>query len=188
MKKIQTIAKLLGLVLFNYLIFFVENPLVLTVILLLFILAALPIHYPFLKRLKTIIPVAILIILFQLIFNTTEPIYTRLLLGYLAATRLIAISLSVLLFLTITSISELLSIFSFLPKNVLLIIMMTWYFIPGVVQESEKISAVQKSRGMNINNRKIVQNLASLLVPLLHRVFQRAETLSLTLISRGYEE
>jgi energy-coupling factor transporter transmembrane protein EcfT len=166
----------------------VQNPFLLTGILVLFILVGLSTHYPFVKRLKTILPVAVLIILFQLIFNRTQTLDSRLLLGYLAATRLVAISLSVLLFLTITSITELVSVLSFLPKSILLIIMMTWYFIPGVLRESEKISAVQKSRGMNMHNLRIIQNLASLLIPLLHRVFQRAETLSLTLLARGYEE
>src|SRR6266700_488648 len=156
MKKITTIAKLLGLFLLNNLVFFIGNPFLLTGILLLFILATLPTHYPFSKRLKTILPVAILIMLFQLFFNTSMPILSRILLGYIAAARLVEISLSVLLFLTITSITELMQIFSFLPRNALLVIMMTWYFIPGVLRESEKINAVQKSRGMNINNLHIV--------------------------------
>jgi energy-coupling factor transporter transmembrane protein EcfT len=188
MKKTITIAKILGLLLFNYLIFLIENPFLLTGILLLFILMSLPTQYPFMKRLKNILPVALMIIVFQILFNSSVPIQMRVFLGYIAATRLIAISLSVLLFLTITSVTELLQVFNFLPKNVLLLILMTCYFIPGVLTEGEKIKAVQKSRGMNINNVNIINNLASIIVPLLHRVFQRAETLSLTILSRGYEE
>jgi len=65
---------------------------------------------------------------------------------------------------------------------------MTCYFIPGVLIEGDKIKAVQKSRGMNINNIQIINNLASIIIPLLHRIFQRAETLALNILARGYEE
>jgi len=188
MKKTLTIFKILVLILFNYFIFYVGNPFVLTCILVLFVVMGLFTNFSLMKRLKSIVPVAIMIILFQIIFNSTVPITSRVFLGYMAAIRLIAISLSVLLFLTITSINELLEVFSFLPKNLLLIILMTSYFIPQVLTESEKIASVQKSRGMNINNVRIIYNIASLIVPLIHRVLQRAETLSMTIVSRGYEE
>lgn len=188
MKKIETISKLAALVIFNFTIFYVTSPLLLTGILILFIIAGLFSSYPFINRLKAITPVAAMIILFQLLFNYTVPIDTRLILGYSAAIRLLAISLSVLFFLSITSITELVQLFSFLPKNVLLLIIMTSYFIPGIVHESGKIKAAQKSRGMNINNVRIITNLASLIVPLIHRVLQRAEILSLAIVSRGYEE
>jgi len=188
MKKISTFFKILGVLLFNFFIFQVSNPFLLTIILALFVGLLLPLNPLLVKRLKTIIPVAIMIILFQLLFNSSVGIDMRFSLGYLAAIRIIIISLSVLLFLTITSMSEIVRLFSFLPKNAVLLIMMTCYFIPGILNESEKIKAVQKSRGMTTNNFHIITSLASLLVPLLHRVFQRAETLSLTLLARGYEE
>lgn len=188
MKKIETISKLCALFLFNFIIFFVNSPYILTGILLLFLITGIFTRYPFINRLKAIVPVACMIIIFQVIFNNSVTIHIRFLLGYLAAIRLVAISLSVLFFLSITSITELLQLFSFLPKNVLLLFIMTSYFIPGVVSESEKIKAVQKSRGMNLNNVHIITNIASLIVPLIHRVLQRAETLSLAILARGYED
>ncbi|HWY78872.1 MAG TPA: energy-coupling factor transporter transmembrane component T [Candidatus Sulfotelmatobacter sp.] len=188
MREALTIIKILTLLLFNYFIFSIENSVLLTSILIIFIIVGMPTHYLFIKRLKTILPVAIMIILFQIIFNTSVPISTRILLGYLAAIRLTTISLSVLLFLTSTSITELVQIFNFLPKKILLLIIMTCYFIPGILYEGEKIKAVQKSRGMHIHHLSIVTNLASLLVPLIHRIFQRAEILSMTILARGYEE
>jgi energy-coupling factor transporter transmembrane protein EcfT len=188
MKKILSISKICALLLFNYFIFLTGSPIILTGLLFAFIFVGLFVYYPFIKRLKIILPVAVMILFFQLIFNTSIPSIDRLLLGYAAAIRLIAISLSVLLFLTVTSISELLETFSFLPKKVVLVILMTSYFIPGVLNEAEKIKAVQKSRGMNLNSIHIITNLASLIVPLLHRVLQRAEILSINIIARGYED
>lgn len=188
MKKIITFIKLLALLLFNFIIFQINNPPELTIILAIFLALLFPLNPSLVKRLQTILPVAIMIILFQLLFNSSVTVHERFFLGYIAAIRLITISLSVLLFLTLTSMSEIVRLFSFLPRNAVLVIMMTCYFIPGVLNESEKIKAVQKSRGMKSNNIHIITNLASLLIPLLHRVFQRAETLSMTILSRGYEE
>jgi len=61
---------------------------------------------------------------------------------------------------------------------------MTFYFIPIIFQESEQIILVQKSRGL----KTFSWNIAPLIIPLLHRVFLRAELLALTIISRGYNE
>jgi len=188
MKKIITVAKILGLLFFNYFIFSINNPWVTTGIVVLFILACLPAYSSFIKRLQAVLPVSLMIILFQIIFNDSISLNSRILLGYLAAIRLVAISLSVLLFLTITSMSELVQFFSFLPRKAVLIITMTCYFIPGILNESEKIKAVQKSRGMNSNNLYFITNLASIIIPLIHRVFQRAEILSMNLLTRGYKE
>src|SRR5581483_9585102 len=121
MKKLLTIGKILMLFLFNYTIFHMENLLLLTGIVFFFIIVGLLSNYPFMRRFKTVLPVALMIVLFQIIFNTTIPLNARIVLGLEAAIRLIAISLSVLFFLSITSLSELVQVFSFLPRKILLL-------------------------------------------------------------------
>jgi energy-coupling factor transporter transmembrane protein EcfT len=102
--------------------------------------------------------------------------------------RIILISLSVLLFLSKTSLYELTRAFDFLPKRWLLLLIMTCYFIPAILSESEKISIIQKSRGLKMSSLSFFSNLAALIIPLLHRIFKRAETLSLAMVSRGYTD
>lgn len=188
MKKIITILKIFSLLIFNSLIFLIVNPYYLTGILIILLLAGLNMKYKLVKRLKIILPAALFIILFQILFNTSLTLPHRLLDGYLAAVRLTAISLSVLLFLSYTSLLELSRLFSFLPGTPLLLFTLTCYFIPRVLDESDMISAMQKSRGAKINNWNIIQSLASLIIPLIHRVFIRSEMISLSMLSRGHKE
>lgn len=191
MKKILTLVKIIFLLLFNSLVFFFQEPLILTLLFFLFIFILIPLKYLVLERLKIIIPIGIMIILFQLIFNTSIPLDQRFLFGYIASMKIILISLSVFLFLSFTSLFELIQLFNFLPKTWLLLLTLTFYFIQSILNETEKIKAAQKSRGLRINSWNIfinLLNLSALIVPLLHRIFQRAETLSLTIVSRGFEE
>ena len=188
MKNKFTLAKILGFFFLNTFVFLSTGPLYMTIILALMILSCLPANPILIKRLKIIIPIALFVMLFQIIFNTSQPFLDRVILGYVASIRIIIISLSVLLFLTITSISEIMLLFDFLPRKILLTFMMTCYFIPGVLNEAEKIKAVQKSRGLKTSRWIVTSNIASIIVPLLHRVFQRAETLSMAILSRGFEE
>lgn len=188
MKKIITAIKIISLFIFNILIFTITNPYLMTEILFILILLSIRLKFPLYTRLKTIVPAAIFILLFQIFFNTSLPLNERFTLGYLAALNLTSISISVLLFFTHTSLYELINVFNFLPKKILLLLTLTAYFIPRVLYEADIIRTVQKSRGLNINNWNIIQNLASQIIPLMHRVFQRAETLSYTLLTRGNEE
>lgn len=186
--KTITAVKIIFLFIFNAVIFTVANAFLLSAILFILLLLGLKMKYKLYNRLKTIIPVGLFIILFQIIFNNSLQFSERLLIGCIAAIRLISISLSVLLFLTYTSLLELSRLFSFLPGNSRLLFTLTCYFIPRVFDESDMISAVQKSRGAQINNWNITQNLASLIVPLIHRVFIRSEAISLSMITRGQAE
>lgn len=186
MKKGITILKLFSLFVFNASVFFIHNPFILTVFFTLIIILLLPTKYLVVKRLKAIIPIGIMILISQLIFYSSVPINQRLLFGYLSAMKILLVSLSVLLFLSSTSLIELVRVFDFLPKDWLLLFMITCYLIPCLLNESEKIRIVQKSRNAQMQNWNFIANLGSLIIPLLHRVFQRAEILSLAIVSRGY--
>jgi energy-coupling factor transporter transmembrane protein EcfT len=188
MKKYYTFINIIALFIFNSTAFFIKSPAILSLLLIIFFLILIPLKNPPWKRLKAIIPVAITIVIFQLIFNASLPLEQRFIFGLTAAIRIILISLSVLLFLSITSLYELTRLFGFLPKRWLLLFIMTCYFIPAVLNESEKIKMIQKSRGIKMHSLNFFSNLAALIIPLLHRVFRRAETLSLAMVSRGYED
>jgi energy-coupling factor transporter transmembrane protein EcfT len=186
MKKSITILKLLLLLLVNFFVFTTRNPFVFTGLFLLMILILVPTKYSLLSRLKAIIPICIIILLSQIIFFPDGSLETRFLFGYIAAIRIVVISLSVFVFLAITPLSEIVSIFSFLPKDWLLMLLITCYLIPATLTEAEHIRLVQKSRTVYKNRWNVIQNVAALFVPLLHRIFKRAEIISLTIVSRGY--
>lgn len=188
MKKVITLIKIICLLYLNFLVFYLDNLLFLIILLLIAIFIGLYLNKQVISRIKNILPAVFFIILFQLIFNTSIPIDQRIIMGVSAGARLVIISISVLLFLAVTSLSEIARFFSFLPRNILLILMMTLYFIPGLFKEAERIKAVQRSRGLQANNWNFINGTAALVVPLLHRVFQRAEILAYTLSARGYEE
>ena len=184
MKKIITIFKIISLIFFSSVIFYIKNEIILTVlfILLLIILRIVPTKRPILERLKLLIPIGLLIFLFQIVFNQSLTLPERFLFGYLVFLRIVLVSLLVLLFTSLTSPKEIVSAFSFLPQQFQLLLMITFYLIPLIFDEWEKILLVQKSRGLGKGN------FIPVLIPLLHRIFQRAETLALTVVSRGYEE
>jgi len=136
------------------------------------------------SRLKILLPVAIMIFVLQIIFNQSQSLIWRIEFAYFVFIRIAIVSLAVLFFITVVSTSEIILAFWFLPKNIKLVLTMTFYFIPTIFKETGQIILVQKSRGL----KTFSWNIAPLIVPLLHRIFIRAEALSLAIISRGYEE
>ncbi|PIY71206.1 hypothetical protein COY88_01640 [Candidatus Roizmanbacteria bacterium CG_4_10_14_0_8_um_filter_35_28] len=136
------------------------------------------------RRLKILLPIALMIFVLQIFFNQSQSFIWRIEFAYSVFIRIAIVSLIVLFFMTVVSTSEIIIAFWFLPKNIKLLLTMTFYFIPIIFQESEQIILVQKSRGL----KTFSWNIAPLIIPLLHRVFLRAELLALTIISRGYNE
>jgi len=184
MKKIFAILKIALLLIINFFVFLTKNPFLLTGLFLIIAAILIPTKYSLLKRLKVILPICLIILLSQTIFNSTVNLEQRLLFGYIASLRIIIVSLSVFVFLATTPLSEIVSVFNFLPKNWLLLLTITCYLIPATLTESEHINMVQKSRIVYKNKWNVVQNVASIYVPLLHRIFKRAEVISLTIVSR----
>ncbi|HEX8965359.1 MAG TPA: energy-coupling factor transporter transmembrane component T [Patescibacteria group bacterium] len=184
MKKSITAVKLVTLLVFNWIVFSIRNPLILSILFIILLLLLYFAKAQIKKRLLAIIPIGIAIIIFQLIFYIWAPFTERFLFGFIAAAKIIIISLSVLTFLSYTSLFALIKLFDFLPEDIMLILMITAYLIPTILSEAEKIQIVQKSRNIKTNS---FSSLAAIIIPLLHRVFQRAETISLTILARGYK-
>lgn len=125
-----------------------------------------------LKRVQVFFFIGASIILFQLIF--ASPLNFRTILQISTISEIIFVSLKWI------SPSEIISAFSFLPPAVIVLFSMTFYFIPLLTAEQNTIRLVQRSRGTK-------NSPLAFLLPLLHRIFQRAETVSLTILSRGFK-
>ena len=127
------------------------------------------------------------IILFQLLFNWSIPIYFRLLAGALAALRIVTLSLMVFLFTETTSVSDIVAALSFLPKKVCLMLTISFALIPAILKESAVIRMVQQTRGLESKGLKGLTNLAAIIIPLVSRTLIRAEHIAMTLETRGYQ-
>jgi len=184
MNKINTGFKFFLLIALSSIVLAFKNYLFLTSVLLavLFISPFINVKNKLFSRLKLLIPTSILIFVFQILFNQSPTFLDKLAFSYLVFSKILIISVLVLYFVATTSLSSIISFLSFLPEDIKLMLTMTFYFIPLIFDEAKYISLVQKSRGL----RNSSFNIAPLIVPLLHRVFVRAQALSLAIVSRGY--
>lgn len=185
MKKTIILIKNIFVVFLSFFILYIKNPIILSVFFCLLLTANFFVSSKnqLIKRLIPLLTIGFFIIVFQLLFNQSVPVLQRLLSGILTFLKITTISLLIFFWITITSPSEIISSLFFLPNNLKLLLTMTFYFIPSIILETQQISAIQKSRGL----KTFAFNPFPLIVPLLHRVMKRAETLSLTIASRGYD-
>ncbi|KKQ01752.1 MAG: Cobalt/nickel ABC transporter, permease [Candidatus Roizmanbacteria bacterium GW2011_GWA2_36_23] len=144
-------------------------------------------HIVYYRRLKYIFGVSIFVVLFQVVFNRTVPMDIRLANGLLTSFKLFSISFLVLWFTSNISFSQLVESLNFLKPDLRLLIIMSLSLIPLIFKELEMIQTIQKSRAVKFNFFSVHKIIPALLVPLLHRIFQQAQNLSLAIISRGYE-
>lgn len=142
------------------------------------------------KILSKIIPLLIAgvaIILFSMIFNYSLNYSERLFVAIITAIKITTLSLAVFVFTITTSPKEIMTLFTFLPKKIQLILTITLSIIPIIISEAQKIRIIQKARGLNYRGINIVKNIFPIIVPLLHRSFQRAEQMAMVLYTKGYE-
>jgi len=138
------------------------------------------------KRFLSICLVASFVILFQVVFNASVPLLARLSLGILAAVRIISLSLLVFIFAETTSVSDIARAFSFLPKQISLLLTISLALIPSILLESQSIRLAQQARGYSMKGWNIVRGFVPLVIPLLSRTLVRAERIAMVLESRGY--
>jgi energy-coupling factor transport system permease protein len=73
--------------------------------------------------------------------------------------------------------------------DIALLVMLALRFIPLLFEETDRIIKAQKARGVDLESGGLihrVKSLVSVLVPLLHSVFRRADDLAVALTLRGY--
>lgn len=131
-------------------------------------------------RLKALIGISALIILFQLFFNSSLTLYQRLLQGFFVSLKILTLSLLVLTYTATTSVSQIIRHFGFLPQSFQLMFTITLSLIPAIFDEAKKISLIQASRGLHSTNP------LPIIIPLLHRTLNRSQQLALTIETRGY--
>ena len=97
--------------------------------------------------------------------------------------RIANLSLLVFIYTETTSTREISRVFSFLPARLSLALTLALNLIPIILREAQTIRLIQISRG-----KKLYQPLP-IIVPLLHRTFQRSQQLAiiLTVGKRGVE-
>lgn len=175
-------VKLLGLILISTILIFINNLAWLFSCLLILILITI-INTSFLKlknRLTPLLFSVVLLIIFQLVFNSSQAYSVRLLQGFTAAFKILSLSLLVFLYTATTSITQISQVFNFLPKTVNFMLTITLSLIPVIFQEAKTIILLQKSRGYHSFNP------LPIIIPLLHRTLKRSEQIALTLSSRGF--
>jgi len=139
-------------------------------------------------RLKIFIGIALSILLFQLVFVRSMSFAQIIVQTVRVAMQLFIVSEVVRVGIQYISPAALISLFSFLPKQFQLLIAMTFYFIPLSMEEYGIIKHAQISRGLgNSIKGKMIAPFA-FVIPLLHRVFQRSEIMTYSILSRGWKE
>lgn len=141
----------------------------------------------FIVRLKPLLFISVLIVVFNLLFNNGLVFYDRFGSGVYTAIKIISLSLLVFFYTVTTSPARIINGLFFLPKSLKIAFTMTFSLIPILIEEYKTIVFVQQSRGFR---RKIISplhNILPVVVPLLHRTFKRAEQLAIVMFTRGYE-
>lgn len=138
------------------------------------------------SRIKPILLVSCMVILFQLLGNFSAPIGERFFLGIISSCRLMALSLLVFLFSQTTSVSEIIKIFAFLPYSLRLMMTISFSLIPVIMHEVDVIRIAQQSRGLEGNGIYAWKRFLPIIVPLLNRTLTRAQQIAIVLETRGY--
>lgn len=138
------------------------------------------------ERIYPLVSISLMVVFFQLIFNFSLDLSQRLIAGITAGEKIISLSLIVFIFTSLTSLSKIVEIFSFLPSSIQLMLTITFSLIPVILDESKKIMMVQLSKGHKMGKLNIFRNLPPIIVPLIHRSLKRAEQIGLVLEARGY--
>ncbi len=174
--------KLIALILISSALILINNLYFLSGFLLtLLLITTLKAHLsPLKNRLLPLLLTVLMIIIFQLIFNSTQIFSVRLVQGLTAALKILSLSLLVFLYTSTTSLTQISRTFSFLPKNFNFMLTITFSLIPVIFQEAKTIILLQKCRGYHRFNPLPV------IIPLLHRTLKRSEQIALTMASRGY--
>ena len=137
------------------------------------------------KRIKPLFFISLLIMGFQLIFNTTVDTHTRLYLGIFQGIKIYSLSMLVFVYTSKTGASQILKGLNFLPKKVQLVLTITLSLLPIILDEAEKIRLVQKARGYQSSLINPLKSIFPLIIPLIHRTLRRTEQISLVMQTKG---
>ncbi len=138
-------------------------------------------------RLLSLGVVSASVIIFQVVCNGSVSMQERLLLGSESALRIMTLSLLVFLFTETTSVSEIMSAFSFLPQKMRLMMTISFSLIPVITREIHTIRIAQQARGFQPRGVHVVRTVFPIIIPLLYRTLARAEHIAMVLETRGFD-
>lgn len=187
LQKIFTVLKLILLISTSTLVLRIQNwelTLVACIAIISFAFVLQAKRFPH-ERILPLIFIALLIIIFQVLFNTTEPYIVRIALGAIAAAKITSVSLLVFLFTASTSINSIMFLCNIFPRNLRLILTITFGIIPAVMEETRNIKLIQSARGLHTKSFNPYKSFLPIIIPVLHRSFQRAERIAILLETRG---
>lgn len=143
--------------------------------------------YALRQRMQPLIFIGALIIAFNLLLNPTELSLTdKLFFGLITSAKIITLSLLVFAFTSTTSVKEIVTLFSFLPDKFCLALTISLSIIPAILTEFKKVRIIQESKGFKFNYFNPIKSIAPIIVPVIHRSFQRAERIAILLEIKNY--
>jgi energy-coupling factor transport system permease protein len=186
---VKTRLKFTGLLIASTAMILLRSPIAVCVItFVMFVLSVRFVKYQVIwQRLHPILVIGLFVIGYQLIFQTAMPVQNRLLEGFTQSLRLISLSLLVFVFTQTTSVSQIISALSFLPRKLCLLLTISFALIPSILREITAIRIAQQARGFAPKGINIVRSIFPVLIPLLARTLSRAEHIAIVLETRGFE-
>lgn len=184
---ITTYFKLILLISYSIVLIFFRNPMITYLLFTFTLIFLVSIRKTYIMKERVIffLTVAVLIIISQLLISQSLSTLQRVITGLNYVVRIWSLSLIVFLFTATTSPHNIISIFSFLPKPLQLMLTMTLSLIPVISREYKNISLVQKSKGLD-QNKNIFKRIFPVIIPLLHRILIRSQQIALVMESKGY--
>lgn len=184
MDRLFTISAIVFVIGFNYFVLSTEN---INILVPLFVAVYLCSMYlvglKALRRLRFFVTLFVFLFIFQLIFQASKDLELRFFASLTTVLQIATMSEMINIITRKISISRFIGGLFFLPKSAKLLVTITFSFIPFLFEEQQKISYVQKSRGIKTN----FFGSFFTVIPLVHRVMQRSQDLALSINMKGYE-
>jgi len=182
--------KLLLLIVISTSVIFITDLFWMSLIFLTVILVVLllKIHTRLLEWIKPILIVSVFVIILQSFTHTPMKFTTEgLLFGVVISLRLLSLLTLVFAFVSTTKPRQLLDSFSFLPREIGLMLMLSLRLLPMVKDGIVKIMNAQRVRGLNFRSPNIFRTYFPILVPLFSKTLEGSNRLALAMEARGFE-
>jgi len=140
------------------------------------------------KWIKPILIVCLLIVLIDA-FTYSQLKFTieGLIFGFKISIRLLTLIVIVFAFISTTPPKQLIGSFSFLPRDIALMLTIAFGLLPMVEDGIVKIINAQKARGLNFKSLNPFRTYFPILIPLFGKTLEGSYRLALAMEARGFE-
>ena len=182
--------KLIFLIIFSTLIFFIKDLVLMTAVFLATIVGIflLKIYSKSLEWIKPILFICIFVVILQTF--TYSPISFSMegfFFGLIILLRLLVLFLVVFAFMSTTEPKQLFEVFDFLPYDLAFMLTLAFRLLPIVKNEIVMIMNAQKARGLNFWSLNIFKTYFPILVPLFVKTLEGSNHLALAMEARGFK-